>query len=624
MKFLVPFMFVVTLNSVASSYYVDFVGGSDSANGTSTINPFKHCPGDANYSGGTNLQSGDTVTFKGGSVYRGNITVQTGVNYIGTSAWGSGKAILDGSTVIGTQWTQCTNAADAIGNPNWSNIWWTTIPAGISNCLPTMISNGTNLCQWSQEPDPSDKIFWEVLSEWRAVHQTNISITWIHDSANLTQTNGYYDQCYAAIWVTGNATVVVPITNYFQSSNTVWVANPTAPYNDRTNYYSVINHPQFIDVSGEWAVRTNHNRIYLWPIGSSNPNNQEISIARRGNALSGFVHDVTVNGFEARGYYQQPDDIGYSGQFCAIGNSDWITHNVTVTSNEIYLNKSFNSGPTIDVQRGSNALVSWNYIHDNLISRGMLLNGTRWSRVSNNTLHRNNGTGIYFNTSTNGSVNNNRVLDNIGIHGNGISVYYSTNVSVYANVVSNCTSMLTTEGSADITYYNNLFDAAGNDYRVNEWGGMFGPVRWFNNTFVGNTTGNALNFAGSATSYIVQNNIIDGGGSTNNHTHNIYTALAWWQDAFYGWSLGTGESVRAASSVFVNPSAHDWRLKFGSPAIGSGTNLNNYFTTDIVGGIRTTWDIGAYAYDGDLFYSPTNLQVRGPVRIEGSTVFGSL
>jgi Nitrous oxidase accessory protein len=585
---LIVLLLLSCLTSNASNYFIDYATGSDTNSGTSTNAPRKTCR--------DNLVPGDTVTFKGGVVYWGNITACSGVSYFGTSVWGSGKAILDGSTLITNPWIRCTNAIDCGGSTNWSKIWRNTIPTGISNCLPTMLWNGTNLCQWSQEPDPTDKIFWEVLSEWRPVQPTNISTTWIRDKTYLTQTNGYYNECFTAVWVTGNSTVVCPITNYVQASNTIRFANSTPTYTDRNGYYALINHPQFIDTQGEWAVRTSQNRIYLWPIGNGNPNTNQIAIARRGCAFQGFAHDVKITGFEARGYYQPPNENGYSGQFAAIGNSDWITHNVTVTSNNLYFFKSFNSGPIIDIERGSNAIVSHNSIHDSLISRGMLVNGSRGAQITNNLIYRINGTGIYFNAATNGLLHGNTVKEVIGIHGNGISVYgNSTNVIISANTVSNCTSLLTYEQSANLTFRNNIIDANGKDYRISEWGGTWGPIRWYNNTLANNPNGTIFMFSGTNPSnYVIQNNLISGGGKTN-QSYNIYTALAWFQEPIYGWHFGPGESVQDPTNVYTSPFTHNWHLKTGSPASVAGTNLNHLFTTDLNGKPRGDyWDIGAY------------------------------
>ena len=122
------------------SYYVDYASGSDSNDGKASSNPFKHCPGDANATGvavSTILAPGDTINFKGGVKYRGQINISKSgspgspITYKGDpGGWGSGKAVLVGSEPLVQAWTKCVSAADCWQNPNWANIWYTTIPPG--------------------------------------------------------------------------------------------------------------------------------------------------------------------------------------------------------------------------------------------------------------------------------------------------------------------------------------------------------------------------------------------------------------------------------------------------------------------------------------------------------------
>jgi hypothetical protein len=88
-----------------ATYYIDFVAGSDSNNGTSTSTPWKRVKGDSNATGtaaGATLAAGDTIVFKGGVVYLGGFTISTSgtsgnpIVYDGSGAtWGTGKAIID-------------------------------------------------------------------------------------------------------------------------------------------------------------------------------------------------------------------------------------------------------------------------------------------------------------------------------------------------------------------------------------------------------------------------------------------------------------------------------------------------------------------------------------------------
>jgi hypothetical protein len=106
---------VFAIQCRAASYYVDYSSGVDTDSGTDTSSAWQHCPGDpaaTGVAGGTPLNPGDTVFFKGGVQYvltgDGNAAYQTGIGlnwsgsasdpitYDGNSAgaWGTGRAVL--------------------------------------------------------------------------------------------------------------------------------------------------------------------------------------------------------------------------------------------------------------------------------------------------------------------------------------------------------------------------------------------------------------------------------------------------------------------------------------------------------------------------------------------------
>jgi hypothetical protein len=95
-----------------ATYYIDYVGGSDANNGTSTGTPWQRFPSDVNATGvsdGTTLVAGDTVIFKGGVTYVA--TANLPLNWSGSAGnpiiidgnsagtWGTGKAILTSNNV---------------------------------------------------------------------------------------------------------------------------------------------------------------------------------------------------------------------------------------------------------------------------------------------------------------------------------------------------------------------------------------------------------------------------------------------------------------------------------------------------------------------------------------------
>lgn len=80
-----------------TNYYVDYDGGDDTNNGTSDATPFKHCPGDpsATDNADITLADGDTIYFKKGVTYLGEIrTNQNNITYTITT-WGAGDATFD-------------------------------------------------------------------------------------------------------------------------------------------------------------------------------------------------------------------------------------------------------------------------------------------------------------------------------------------------------------------------------------------------------------------------------------------------------------------------------------------------------------------------------------------------
>lgn len=94
-----------------ATYYVDFVGGDDTNNGTTTGTPWQHCHGDAaatDNAASTSMSAGDTILFKGGVTYAsGPITIADAgsvgnyITYDGTgSSYGSGAAVIDGDDTL--------------------------------------------------------------------------------------------------------------------------------------------------------------------------------------------------------------------------------------------------------------------------------------------------------------------------------------------------------------------------------------------------------------------------------------------------------------------------------------------------------------------------------------------
>lgn len=166
--------------AMATTYYVDYEGGDDARAGTKPAAAWKHCPGDGEAAGTAaeaTLEPGDQVIFKGGVRYCGTIgggpkgTAERPVVYDGNTAgdFGTGRAIVDGSAPL-TGWTRCTSAADAMGHPNWSKIYYVDIDAP-GSWRNLSLSGPDRPLPVAQAPNPSHPMFQERVGDFYRVDQ---------------------------------------------------------------------------------------------------------------------------------------------------------------------------------------------------------------------------------------------------------------------------------------------------------------------------------------------------------------------------------------------------------------------------------------------------------------------
>ena len=135
--------FLSLTTAFAATYYVDFEGGRNEADGLSHQTAWKHSPGDSKATGNpaaVKLQPGDMIRFKGGVQYAGEISLKVSgsegnpIVLDGNSdgRFGTGPAILDGSRMI-TNWQRVASADDVQGNPRWNEIMYADLDADLSS-----------------------------------------------------------------------------------------------------------------------------------------------------------------------------------------------------------------------------------------------------------------------------------------------------------------------------------------------------------------------------------------------------------------------------------------------------------------------------------------------------------
>jgi hypothetical protein len=576
------------------TFFVDYADGDDDADGTGEQTPWKHAPGDPQATGNpasAQLEPGDTVLFKGGTVYRGEINVNADgaednpITYRG-DGWGTENAIIDGSEVLTGTWIPCESEAACGGNPNWQNIYYLDTSEALSVFTP--LYEDDEFLWFSQDPNQPDPFWFDELEHYCVVPIDDPTITLartsLTDPTYFTQNDPHYwDGAYVAAWRIPNIVVVEPITGYDPGSNTITFDLGGDVYTDRDSYYALINHVAHIDLAGEYAFDAAAQRLYLWP-RSADPSQAEISVGkrRRGFELDGHSH-VVIQGFKIQRFFGNLEQW-YQG--VGVYNDDSTAQNVTVRDNEITQLRSMVGAGAIEMRNVAGILVDGNDVHENQKNSGIRFGGQNIT-ITNNIVQRIGRTGIIFMGVQHGQIVNNTISDILGVHGNGLSVYqYSADVLVAGNRISKSGSPLTFERSDDLTFINNVIDANDGESNVNEWDDQSGgTIVFVHNTVVRNSRNASLNIGGGgADLYVVKNNILDGGpsGESVERSHNIYTGLGWWQDERYGWALAEGEMIKEdLSEIFVAPGGGDFRLKEGSPAIDAGDDVAAYLPTDV-------------------------------------------
>jgi hypothetical protein len=559
----------------AANYYVDYAGGSNTAAGTSPAAAFKNSPGDPAATGNASrtLVAGDTVFFKGGVSYKGKLNINVNGNstspivYKG-DGWGTDKAIIDCSEPL-TGWTQCASAADAGGNSNWANIWYTTsIPSGVT-ALEANLYQADSLLQCAQYPNLKD-IFWMDDRSTYVTSSTISKTSLTYDSLKFMGSS--LTRGYVYLDVSGNNVDVVNITAFDSSARTISFSSGNTPLAK----FAIANCLSGVvfDKAGEYVYDETARKMYLWPWSGTAPNTVTITVSVRQEVAQFNGSDyVTFEGFQVLK--------------CA-GKSSYANGNINLTIRDCdyHYGRSKDIDNSLDLVNQTNLLVEGCTFFRNARMRGVVARrsgSTLANCVVRNCSFVNIGrTGIFLYEVNGGEISGNFVKDGKGVHSNGLSCYSDNattnpcrNVLIKNNASLNSNNCLTFYGVDSLTIINNLFDGTG-DWPVSCWNSANSyRVTMYHNHFVNSGANRCGFFAlpdGSANmpTCIIRNNIIDGMPDYHGTiSHNLYCMLAVGQ-----YMTGVGDIRQTNKTlVFNNYTRGDYTLKAGSPAIDAGTTV---------------------------------------------------
>ena len=561
-----------------NTYYVDYSAGFDVNNGASTSTAWQHCPGDRSATGkaAITLAQGDTVIFKGGVTYIGQIVVDASgtsgnpITYDGNSAgtWGTGKAILNGNGVN-------NGIGFSITSQNYVTIQNFEI-CHYGDYTPAQLA--TYNCTSNPLPDRDG---------------TGIVLRQV---SNITIQNCYFHQI--GIWqntapVNGDNDVSgTGIMAY--SGNTIYITG---------NEFTEMSQPINLSTDGtspsltQITVSNNNIHDYIrWLIcigsGANNSTIQDINIY--GNSLHDYPeYDGSHSANFCLNNTDDPHDDGIiflvatsSGNQCYTNNTlGTSAHPISIYDNLFYNNDTTSGGGTAYI-----FLTQWGgtvHIFNNIFMNshpqelggdgniyaqdGLLASDNNPSvdyHIWNNTFY-DNDPAVYIRSMTPG-YDFNRPGYAIDIRNN---LMYCANTFLYspAIIVLEADNATTITPSLPTTMDYNLYYLTPNNTLQND-------------SF----------------------QLID--ASANNNTYNVNYSVAQIQSAYSFEKHGIyadPKFVNISYGLGVNSSQNNLNLQASSPAINAGVSLASYFTTDIVGTFRpppkrtsqgSGWDIGAFEY----------------------------
>ena len=323
----------------SSLRYIDFAAGDDAEDGKTQQTAWKHHPWDAKATGEARACKGvQTYVFKGGVVYRGALTAtESGtpgdpIRLTRDPNWGSGEAILCGSTQIRGGWKKA-NAEDAPGIPEPANVWYLDLgqdydpdPEGAKlSAMWQVDGDKVERLHIAREPnyelsDPNNPVKkWPVWSAYDVATGTFTS-PFLKGLGDRGLLNG------AVLWTEGGflmaaaSKVPIPAEGYDPDTGSVTIPSRANIRQFRNIpraevHFMVENVAALLNAAGEYYLQLTGptaGRLYLRPADGVDPNSVVYEVAQTRFLIRlTDLHDVVVSGLEFR--YNDPDD----------GTEDW-------------------------------------------------------------------------------------------------------------------------------------------------------------------------------------------------------------------------------------------------------------------------------------------------------------
>lgn len=479
-------------------YYVDFANGSDANSGKSASQAWKRAPGDTAATGNPAsvvLKGGDTVRFKGGTLYRGTIVFKhSGDNgnpiiYTGTG-FGTGQAIWDGADDVISS-VPCASAAACGGASNWQSLRLVTYTEPTASNRKLYDALGP--LYESQSPNVSDPFWDDDLNQFATIPLSQASAVASGRLVNASLAAAAAGQTNArlAIWIYGNAVVERPITSV--SGSTIYFdATGVKLYTDRDGKAAVVGSVKSVTKPGLYAVLgTGKAVVYPRNGGGSQ---YYVGTGRYAFDLRGRSN-MTVHGFQ---FVRGTGSRGSTREGVGVANYGSAVSYIRIENNSFSGYSMQNGYGMVMLNNVTNLVVRGNRL-TNLEGASGFRFGKSVSNltVENNVMRKLGRTGLYLAGVKVARVSGNVLSEMSGVHGNGMSYYEeNSDIAVTGNCVFDTIRPLTFYGGGsggginNLRFTGNIFvNSASGTSAVYSWGSTTRRVLLQNNVALGTKAG---------------------------------------------------------------------------------------------------------------------------------------
>ncbi len=632
--FAIPVRLVVGAGTAVTgtTYYIDYDGGSDSNDGTSSL-PFKHHPWDSNATGQAalvTLGAGDMTVFKGGVVYRGYLfgggatgTVASNIIIDGNTegTFGVGQAILDASEAL-TGWTDQGGGVFRASLPD-SEVVFPGNPFTLN--MYEGQGTGVKLMAPSQWPvNQPDLQLWDDMGGWPEIPSLS-QISTPDDAVPFLQwddfallPSDFHVEGWIATFDNGNRVGLYKIESFDPVTNTItfgsgsgqrWISiggsSPNWTLGTPLPRFCLMNIESALSQPGTYFYNATNETIDYIPYSGTTPTS--VTATKRFNVIDCYeLENVTFRGMICQKASGQ--NLGQAGAWSATLNG---CTNVKIEGCTARFCRSTGARASIYMSVGTTGFSLKNsLVIANRQSRGIQMTnaaqiaGQTDFNVEENLFCNNGGTQIAMFACEESFIWFNDVYNHGGTHANGVSTYSGCkNTRVHRNDVGNgniaYTIQLIGDGD-DLTIDYNKFSVIesflGFQFTVATWS-TSSNVRWMHNVMK-NPYGTAyLHSQPPGANLVLANNVMDGAAQTDqgavSEGGNILTA-----DWNGNYTLGSSDfGFIDPTTVFVDYANNDFRLRDGSVGISNAVSIPIYTYPSYIPQRGDGYDIGAEEFE---------------------------